>query len=294
MSLQEQIRIDLINEGPDAEQLGLVELVVTAAAQLNYDLSKLHVVTSNVVQSPLPINLKITMPMHFVDNTRDRMHYLNKTIKKTFGLFIGRSNVPRLYLSSYLWNHCREQSIQTFHYSTNNDFHKDNLGLDQLINQYGVSAATDVARFLQHTPLHTQEEITYPILMDQHCNLAELYRDFFVEIACETYYSGQTFFPTEKTWRAIATGTPFIIQGPQYYLHRLRDLGFRTFGDYWPEGYAEDPANYQPEEITRIIDQLAKMPANEIESMYQDMQSILAHNSQRLQTLTSQDFESLR
>ena len=40
--------------------------------------------------------------------------------------------------------------------------------------------------------------------------------------------------------------TPFIVQGSQWFLHRLRDMGFQTFDRWWDEGYSEDPANHQP------------------------------------------------
>jgi hypothetical protein len=293
MSANNSIVIDLIYEGPDIEELGLYKLITNATAKFDYDLKKLQIVSCNTVQSGLDIDIKINAPTHFVTSTQDQMSAISKDIKKTFGMFIGRSNAHRLYLSSYLWNRYKDQAIQTFHYDPENDFHKDNLGFDQLINQYGTAPAVEVANFLQHTPLYIEEKVTYPILMDQHCGIKDFYKDFFVEIVCETYYSGQTFFPTEKIWRAIASGTPFIVQGPQYCLHHLRDLGFRTFSHYWDEGYAEDPANHQPYEIVKLMDRLGAMPLCEITAMYHDMKSILDHNCQQFQALTSQDFKEL-
>ena len=85
--------------------------------------------------------------------------------------------------------------------------------------------------------------------------------------------------------------TPFIVQGPQWYLHRLRDLGFQTFDRWWDEGYAEDPADHQPHEIVKVINQLKTKSITELSKMYTEMQPVLAHNKKRFLELTSKDFE---
>ena len=85
--------------------------------------------------------------------------------------------------------------------------------------------------------------------------------------------------------------TPFIVQGPQWYLHRLRDMGFQTFDRWWDEGYSEDPADYQPTEIVKVIDFLAKKDISELNSMYKEMKPVLAHNRKRFIELTSKDFD---
>lgn len=294
MSEQQPITLDLLREGPDAQTLGLVDLVTDVAKEFNYDLANLNLLTANIVQDPLPFSVNINPPFHFVTNTNEKSCLVNKTITKTFGMFIGRSNVHRLYLSSYLWNQCNHQTIQTFHYDSQIDFHQANVGLSELSNQYGTEILEQVSMFLQHTPILGKDNVEYPILMNQHCNLNSLYQDFFVEIACETYYTGQTFFPTEKTWRAIATGTPFIIQGPQHYLNRLRNLGFKTFSSYWDEGYAEDPADHQPYEIVKVINHLSTLSIQELQKMYQDMQPTLQHNHERLKELTKEELSHVQ
>ena len=112
-----------------------------------------------------------------------------------------------------------------------------------------------------------------------------------VEIVCETCYNGNTFFPTEKTWRPILLETPFIVQGPQWYLHRLRDLGFQTFDRWWDEGYTEDPANWQNTEIKKVIDSIGKLTIEQLQEMYTEMKPVLAHNKKRFMELTSKDFK---
>jgi hypothetical protein len=276
--------LDLINEGPDFETLKLLEYID------NWD-SRTTVLTRNAVQMPVGnIKFKQYYP-HFLITTKNDLRevIVNKHIKKPIGMFIGRSNKHRLYLSSYLYQ--QNSAIQTFHYDPTIEFHQNNLGLDQLVETYGVSALPQAIRLLANSPVVTDEKVPYPILSEHHNNLYKEYNNFLVDIVCETYYNGNTFFPTEKTWRPIMLSTPFIVQGPQWYLHRLRDLGFQTFDRWWDEGYAEDLSDHQPHEIVKVIDSLAEKSIQELNTMHQEMQPTLQHNKKRFMELTSKDFE---
>lgn len=46
-------------------------------------------------------------------------------------------------------------------------------------------------------------------------------------------------FLTEKTFKAMAWGMPFLFVGNQHSLQRIRDLGFRTFPEWFDESYDE-------------------------------------------------------
>jgi hypothetical protein len=85
--------------------------------------------------------------------------------------------------------------------------------------------------------------------------------------------------------------TPFIVQGPQWYLQRLRDLGFQTFDRWWDEGYSEDPANWQNTEIKKVINSVSELSLEKLQEMYTEMKPVLAHNKKRFLELTSKDFD---
>lgn len=126
------------------------------------------------------------------------------------------------------------------------------------------------------------EQFTYHFL-----NISKVYNTFFVDVVCETFSEGRTFFPTEKIWRPIICKTPFIVQGPVNYLHNLKQLGFKTFNDWWDESYDEDGGLTAIETIKRNINMLS---TRDVAHMYTEMQDILEHNFQRLTELTSRDF----
>ena len=71
---------------------------------------------------------------------------------------------------------------------------------------------------------------------------------------------------------------PFIIFGSKNYLEYLRQMGFRTFSDFWNEDYDgyEGPERFK--KILELIDQLAIKSRDELESMYWDMTYTLDHN----------------
>ena len=81
---------------------------------------------------------------------------MRKIFTKTVGVFVGRSNEHRLYLSSYIYNNC--SAHQTFRYEPQLDVHKNNLGLEKLIENYGLTNLVSIADFLSKSPLTVNDD----------------------------------------------------------------------------------------------------------------------------------------
>ena len=79
---------------------------------------------------------------------------------------------------------------------------------------------------------------------------------------------------------------PFIVMGPKCFLIHLRQMGFRTFHDFWDEDYD----GYAPKQkylmILKLIKSLSKKSFEELDNMYQNMQEILDHNYNLLRMQT--------
>lgn len=296
MHNQQPIILDLQNEGPDCSSINLESLVQNYCDMFNYKISNIKLYTCNALERSNKFDVRYSPPFHFVKNTKEKLNntaYIKnfETIKH-FGMFIGRSNHLRLDLASYL-NLCyEEKTIQTYHYDQRIDFHRENIGLERHIKNSGTNRIEQLCKFLKKCPIKT-ESVNYPILMDHHLDIAPNYQNFFVEIVCETYFSGKTFFTTEKIWRPIALKTPFLVQGPVNFLKNLQQLGFKTFNSWWDEGYNQDAAEWQVSLIKELIDRLATKTNNELKAMFDEMEPILEHNRQRFLTLTPQDFLQL-
>tara|TARA_R110001592_G_scaffold161950_1_gene394842 strand:+ start:13 stop:1011 length:999 start_codon:yes stop_codon:yes gene_type:complete len=300
MVTDQDIKINLNSEGPDISATVLEKYIMYCANIYNYDCKRISIKTANQVQKHNIFFIEKIPPFNLVINARDYVYYYTKNVKKHFGIFIGRSNGPRLDLASYLYNKFQDKSCITYHYSLSSEYHRNNIGLEELVTDFNQFDISVPAHFLKQCPIvdNTIEPVAQSnlnpaqqLLKNDHDTFLTRYCDFLVEIVCETCYNGNTFFPTEKTWRPILLETPFIVQGPQWFLHRLRDLGFQTFSRWWDEGYSEDPADYQTAEIVKVIDFLAKKDIAELNAMYKEMKPVLAHNRKRFIELTSKDFE---
>lgn len=280
----QDLTLDLNLEGPDFEELNLLQYIGEWQTRTT-------VITRNAVQLSVGDIKFVQHYPHFIESTKNALGEvtIEKAIEKPIGMFISRSNVHRLYLSSYLYQH--NLANQTYHYDSSINFHKDNLGLEELIHRYGVESLPNALHLIANSPILKEDKPLYPIIHPAHSSIHSEYSNFFVELVCETYYTGRTFFPTEKTWRPIILETPFILQGPQWYLQRLKDLGFKTFDQWWDEGYSDDPADHQPVEIVKVIDFLANKDIIELNAMYKEMKPVLIHNRKRFMELTSKDFE---
>lgn len=80
----------------------------------------------------------------------------------------------------------------------------------------------------------------------------EIYHKVKVDIVNETYYGEEDQFHfTEKVFKPIMLGVPFVVNGVKRYLQRLRELGFETFDSVIDESYdrANDDVRY-----SRVLD----------------------------------------
>lgn len=296
--------LDLLSEGPDLSTLGLYDFLTVKSTQLGFDLDKITVITANALEKHSQIKILYRPPVHLLDYAKDYIiDIVKKSNLKHFGMFIGRGTAQRLHLAAYLDQHCSDQLIMSYHFNFADDFHANNIGLDDLIKYYGIHDVRGECNFLYKCPVRLRNgntvviDKTLPLNPSQQFfkndqdYFAQTYQDFFVEIVCESYCTGQTFFPTEKIFRPMLLKTPFIVQGPRYFLHNLKTLGFRTFSDWWDEGYSEDPDGQQTTEIKRVIDVLACKTPQELSVIYKEMESVLDHNYHTAMSMTQDDFK---
>jgi hypothetical protein len=303
------VELDFLREGPDLDSLGFYKKISDLAKESNYDLKNIKIKTSNVLETHPEIIIDKQIPMQGLINLFQTINDVikNPVIKEQdllpFGIFIGRSNALRLLILSYIFANYSDKSKLTFHYNLADDWHRGELGLDNIFNDYKISDITDVAKLLSYCPIGL-DGIDYHdlnknidnqghdrrLLGRDQTSFINAYKKIFVEIVCESFFTGNTFFPTEKTWRPMLLKTPFVIQGPQNYLLNLKKLGFKTFDQWWDEGYSQDPSDYQIHGIKQVIDYLAKLSKDEINRLYKEMTPVLEHNQRLATTLSTKEW----
>ena len=286
-SLTGPVRIKLLTEGPCCNTSGLDSLLNLIIDKFGFSPELYTIETSNQVGSSQFREKRTPFTeLQFVQQKAKNIVKLPSTLEKKFGLFIGRSNWIRLSLASYIDHYYHNMSIITYHYDPQSDYHMANFGLEELLNK-SWNDSDLILNFLKKLPL-TEKLFEYPICWNAGAlELDEYYQKLFCDVVCETYYSGNVFFMTEKIMRAIANRRPFLIQGPRFFLKNLKLLGFQTFDRWWDEGYDEDPWDFKHLALRQNIDFIAKQSQSTIQQWYDEMLPILDHNYNTFLELTA-------
>lgn len=283
-----KLEIDLNHEGPCAESVGLYQLLDYLCVNAEIDKSDITITTWNLIEQHPQYRIVINplMHLHKATKTFDQNLCLQKhkqltDMSKHIGLFIGRSNWVRLWIASHLYRQYRKQILLTYHWQSRNDFHSAHIGIDDmLIWQAPIDDARAAFNLLADCPITLDKIDQYPLLLPENLGISRFYKNFFVEVVCETYFTGRCFFPTEKIWRPIMMKTPFIVHGPLHYLKHLQQLGFRTFDRWWNEDYDDYGHNLRIVKILSILEDLIQLDHKQLYQLYQDMYATLEHNYQ--------------
>lgn len=202
---------------------------------------------------------------------------------KTFLVFFGRPTANRIGIASHLLEYHKDKTH--LHFSWNTDL--DNLELFELekLLSYDINAIELAGRLIKKMPLTVHDSAGY---MKTNYNykdqLTSMYQDSLIDIVSEAHVAGNTFFPTEKTFRPMWCKRPFIAFSSANYLDYLHQMGFRTFSDFWDEDYDGYSGRERYLKILELINNIACKSHLELEKLYWDMQYTLDYNYNLLST----------
>jgi len=97
-------------------------------------------------------------------------------------------------------------------------------------------------------------------------------------LVTETVATGRRWHLTEKTFKPIALGMPFVIVGTRGSLEYLRSYGFRTFGNIWDESYDQADDDIRIEKIAQLLKQLDDLSTAEKQKMFESACDVIEHN----------------
>jgi len=97
-------------------------------------------------------------------------------------------------------------------------------------------------------------------------------------LVTETVATGRRHHLTEKIFKPIALGMPFVVVGTQGSLEYLRSYGFKTFGDIWDESYdlAEDDERIK--RIAELLKSLEVLSTKDKQDMFDQAREVIQHN----------------
>jgi len=309
----QDIVLDFYLEGPCCTANGLYNILDDFCNTTGYNSDRITITTANLVEHHDQYNIHhIAEYWYEIKMIQDwvKTNQIETANSPTlhFGSFIGRSTWARCWIAALLNKKYASKTIQTFHSGFQKNYvipvqHDccDTIGLDEL-SQYNPGILSDVIDFLKKCPIVIDKDIDvikqmttfispsndgcYPIQHPANLIVLNYYNMFFVDIVTETRMIGNVFFVTEKTWRCILARRPFIIVGSQFFLQNLKRLGFKTFNDFWDEGYDEYPPTQRILEIEKLLKTISQWDLETCSTKLNEMNDILDHNYQTLISLT--------
>ena len=102
------------------------------------------------------------------------------------------------------------------------------------------------------------------------------YIDTVCSIVSETNDNDYEVFMTEKIWKPIMAQHVFVVHGNYLYLQRLREMGFKTFGSYFDEGY--DLERDPDKRIDNIVSLCKDLRTKEWQDIYLQTKALRQHN----------------
>lgn len=273
-SNEQYIILDFQAEGPSLRALGIADYLERYCAKFNRDPKTISLtnISNQVEQFELPYaNLNYLRLSHFfgMSKTYWKDQWPAPTHEYKFGFFLGRRTISRAKILYDLWHNFKQESLLSCMKTpvplpwTVNTQVQDVEKLDHWVNNPEEFTAwwanCPVSSLDNHwvQDQYIQNPTTNKDILDH-------YHRFDVELVAESYTLGNTFFPTEKTVRPIMAVKPFIVYGPRQFLQRLRDMGFKTYSEFWDESYdeLEGPARWQA--ITNLLPQINYDPSTNL------------------------------
>jgi hypothetical protein len=226
---------------------------------------------------------------------------VNKNFSKLFLVPNWRYSKHRHLITSYVAN---SSSYYSWYYKCPLNTLKDNLffNFDQLpqddkeriingISELNIKSPISIDKktnsftFVKHSnqcywpPVYTGSENNPSRTNYENSVLYEHYRNVFCVIVTETRFAQPTGNFSEKVLNSIKHKKPFILVAPPKTLEYLKSFGFKTFHNFWSEGY-DNIENHEQRilEIFKIIKYIESKDLEELKLMHQKMSKLLEFN----------------
>ena len=126
-------------------------------------------------------------------------------------------------------------------------------------------------------PINFEGETNHPM---HSCwlSLFDQSAESLLYLVTETVATGRRHHLTEKTFKPIALGMPFVIVGTQGSLEYLRSYGFRTFEGIWDESYDTAEDSVRIERIASLLRSLDELPVAAKQDLFEQATQVIEHN----------------
>lgn len=117
------------------------------------------------------------------------------------------------------------------------------------------------------------------VLQASHTININAHLSTFVNIVTETLTTPNVVFITEKTYKPIYVCQPFIIVGNAHTLKKMKELGYKTFSNWWDESYDNElELEIRMNKIIKVLEEISNWDLDKCNNIRKEMREILIHN----------------
>lgn len=117
------------------------------------------------------------------------------------------------------------------------------------------------------------------------------YINTFISVVTETLTDNNTLFFSEKIFKPLALGHPFMVLGNKGTLSKLKEFGYKTFSNWIDESY--DEKETMEERALLITEQMKVLNTkniDELKKMREEMYDICLHNQNNFRKVVKEKF----
>jgi hypothetical protein len=170
--------------------------------------------------------------------------------------------------------------LENSYWSYRTDITAGESETDNPIEVDTLEIRNDIAQFLINGP-YTCDTLTHEQHNDHHLIETNHFTDSYCNIVLETHFdadgSGGAFL-TEKTFKAIKHGQPFVVIGCPGSLTALRELGYRTFDHAIDNSY--DSINDNTQRWIAVRNAIGQLKSQDLHAWFESCRDDVEHNQQ--------------
>ena len=175
-----------------------------------------------------------------------------------------------------------------------NIFDRGLISLSELVYKTPEDANVEHVDFLKNNAPFVISE-GCDLFFNMCCNITkEDYEKTFISMVTETLVDEGTLFISEKIWKPIMVGHPFIVFGNLGTLKFLKSMGYRTFDKWISEEYDNEPdSGKRCNMITEELVKLSTKTVEELKLIRSEMNEVCDYNQKWYKKLYDEKYGSI-
>ena len=197
------------------------------------------------IQVNLVYNEQVSSPEYDVNSLPEKLFLCwNRRLRRHRTILALAMNKNQLIEKSFYSMGLTDPETESTHFENTVNIYSDPL--------LGLTSH-DVKDFVNKLPLKLDDETWInEMCIDRNYKTRPFYQKSLLSLVTETNFDMPQVTLTEKSFKPIREKHPFIIVGSAGAIQSMRDLGFKTFNEFWDEGY--DSMTNSQERMLKIVE----------------------------------------